>query len=957
MKTKLCTLILAFVASVGSIYAAYTNRVIVGDLKYLLDEDTKTAKVTYRYMSVDIGIPRYNQISDNEYWDIENANIPATIVYNEETYDVIGIGEYAFQHCDSLRSITIPSSITAIEHDAFRYCQNLSEIHISDIAAWCTNDYKDNNPLSLAHNLYLNDELITNLVIPEGVTSISEKAFYDCDNITSVIIPGSVTNIGKDAFRYCGNLKSATIGYCDIETSETPMNYMSIEEFAFYSSSLDTVIIGKNVANIEYSSFARIGSGLKSVTLYSDTLVSRAYRSNYTLGAFFGEYVEDYIIGEGVKSIGKYAFLLSSMKSITLPKSLTHIDTKAISSGRLEAIHISDLASWCAVTFASTDIETSNPLLEAHNLYLNDSLITDLVLPDNISSIGEWTFCGGSFNTITIPSNISNIGKKAFYACDSLTSVTFIDPHLNIGKEAFSKCANLKTVHTTDLSLWYHMNFATLTSNPLFYAHNLYCNGALVTDLIIPSSITSINNYVFCGGSNINSINIPSSVEYIGDGAFYRCTNLSSIEIPNSVKFIGKEAFMLCENLISVEMPDSLTSINDECFYYCGNLKAITLPNGITSIGVHAFGYCKSITEVTIPSGVTNIGTCAFTRCDSLASVSIPEGVSSIGQSAFCGTNLSSVILPNSLVEVKEYVFHECNNLEYIILLAETPPSVTHFDFFVSRSTPIYVPCGTLEAYMTTKWSSYNIQYQPNFYALNISSLDTLKGQVDSEGNICVTTLSAIPKEGNYFVQWSDGNTENPRTITLTQDTTITAIFATQTFTITFVDDNDTILSSQEYEYGSTIVPPTDPIKTNDAQYTYTFAGWSPQFVAVTSDATYKATYTSTLNEYTITFMNEDSILSADMWEYGSTPVYRGSTPTKAEDERYTYTFDAWTPEIVSVVADATYTATFTATEKTEAIENIMDNSSMPTKYIDNNNIYILMPNGKKYSIIGEIVK
>ena len=151
-------------------------------------------------------------------------------------------------------------------------------------------------------------------------------------------------------------------------------------------------------------------------------------------------------------------------------------------------------------------------------------------------------------------------------------------------------------------------------------------------------------------------------------------------------------------------------------------------------------------------------------------------------------------------------------------------------------------------------------------------------------------TFSATPNTSFYFVQWSDGNTDNPRTIVLTQDTTITAIFATQTFMVTFANDNDTILSSQEYEYGAI-------------------------------------------------------------------PIYNGTTPTKTEDEKYTYMFKGWTPEIVPVVEDATYTATYIATKKTEAIDSVTDAPITPIRYMDNGNVYILMPDGKKYSILGELVK
>ena len=103
--------------------------------------------------------------------------------------------------------------------------------------------------------------------------------------------------------------------------------------------------------------------------------------------------------------------------------------------------------------------------------------------------------------------------------------------------------------------------------------------------------------------------------------------------------------------------------------------------------------------------------------------------------------------------------------------------------------------------------------------------------------------------------------------------------------------------------------------------------------------------------------MSGDSVLSADLWEYGKKPIYRGKKPTKAEDDKYTYTFNGWSPEIVAVVGDATYMATFTAVEKIEAVDNVYDRSTMPSKIVDNGTVYILMPNGKKYSIIGELIK
>ena len=163
-----------------------------------------------------------------------------------------------------------------------------------------------------------------------------------------------------------------------------------------------------------------------------------------------------------------------------------------------------------------------------------------------------------------------------------------------------------------------------------------------------------------------------------------------------------------------------------------------------------------------------------------------------------------------------------------------------------------------------------------------------------------------------------------PEVATVTGNAQYTATYTQvrNKYKVTFVDeDGTTVLSEAEYEYGTAaadIVKPEDPTKPATGENTYTFAGWTPEIVAVTAAATYTATYTSTTNVYTIKFVNDDgTVLQNTQVTYGTTPAYQGETPTKAADGDFIYTFDKWTPEIVAATADATYTASYTTTART----------------------------------------
>ena len=171
-----------------------------------------------------------------------------------------------------------------------------------------------------------------------------------------------------------------------------------------------------------------------------------------------------------------------------------------------------------------------------------------------------------------------------------------------------------------------------------------------------------------------------------------------------------------------------------------------------------------------------------------------------------------------------------------------------------------------------------------------------------------------------------------PEVAAVTGDVTYTATFTAETnkYTITFLNEDGAVLQSGEVAYGEVPTAPADPTKEATAQCTYTFAGWTPEIVSVTGDATYTATFTETVNTYTVTWKNEDGTLleTDENVPYGADPSYDGETPVKAADAQYTYTFSAWDNDLTPVTGDVTYTAVFSSTVNTYTIKWLAEDGS-----------------------------
>ena len=227
------------------------------------------------------------------------------------------------------------------------------------------------------------------------------------------------------------------------------------------------------------------------------------------------------------------------------------------------------------------------------------------------------------------------------------------------------------TAHTT-ISVTFkkkQANIALLDIDAGGYLKGVIDKDALVGDLIIPDTVTSISDNAFAGCQGLTSVTIPNGVTSIGRGTFYDCLNLTHITIPDSVTEIEQLAFIGCSGLISITIPNGVTSIGSRAFEGCRKLTNIILPSSLTSIQSETFKDCKSLTNITIPNKVTIISSAAFENCVGLTQISIPSSVTKIDTGAFktC-SKLKQISIPNSVTIIGDFAFYRCTGLTNITL-------------------------------------------------------------------------------------------------------------------------------------------------------------------------------------------------------------------------------------------------------------------------------------------------
>ncbi len=609
---------------------------------------------------------------------------------------VTSIEHSAFSGCYNLEYVHLPASVTAIDGEflsrtaayicaetedcyaktyaekhgiEFRVCEgihfeNLPEIitdKCGDNLIWTLNTQKGELVISGTGDMWEFDgetpwypyrSLIESVVVEEGATSISNRAFAWCSNIETATLPDSLVTIGGYAFMGCENLETLTLGK-GIET------------------------IGEGGISL--------CRNLKNIRMY-----------------------------EGVTSVGDWAFAYNdSLEYVHFPKSVTEIGDNIFDT--ITPYICAETKNCYAKTYADEngiefrlcadhrEVPDVNDKICGENLTWSLDIETGVLTVSGTgdmynyssSEAAPWYSHQPYIKSVVIKDGATSIGDYAFTDLPNLTKVSMADTVLTIGHYAFEDCIGLKD--------------AEISKNAVSIGADAFDNCQSLTSVIIPDSVTKVSIYAFSSCDALESVVIGDGLEEISSHCFYNCGKLKYIEIGSNVTKICSNAFTLCSDLKTVVLPKTLESIAAYAFDYCNKLSSVYYEGTWEEWCEITFGYynsdllnasiyCNASAE-DVPDDGTNpdspennfewnlnkstgilyiygkgpmknyYGTVApwYIYQSQIKEVIIEEGITTIGDYAFNDfPGIVSVSLPQSLVSIGDYSFEDCKNLEYI---------------------------------------------------------------------------------------------------------------------------------------------------------------------------------------------------------------------------------------------------------------------------------------------------
>lgn len=718
-----------------------------------------------------------------------SLEIPASVTYNGTTYTINMIGSWVFAGCSDLSSVIIPNTVISIGSHAFQNCSGLSYI-----------------------------------TIPSSITTIGDDAFMDCTGLTSVIIPNSVTSIGECAFQGCIGLTSIAVESGNT-TYDSRLNCNAIIETA--TNTLITGCMNTTIPNTVTSigNFAfNYCSGLTSITIPNGVTSIGFSAFGHCIG------LTSIIIPNSLTSIGELAFLsCSGLISVTIQDGVTSIGSSAFEH-----------------CYSLTTISIPNSVTSiGATAFRECNSLTSITLPAGITSIEDHTFSDcNNLTSVTIPGGVTSIGWQAFKNCISLDTVFMMPLEApSLGSNAFSNNASGRVfiLHGCSYDNYYNNSSWTSFRNYLREAIINYNLNLSVNDYMFGT----VNVIPGPGNRNIrcDSSVVIQATDYYG---YFDHWSTGSTANPDTIYLVGDSTVIAYFTGLTVLSSDSergtashikigdhldrIIATPNYGYHFdhwsngsTANPDTIHLVGDSTIIAYferNTYHLTAEVNDASLGSLTMPLGDSALYQ-DTLMVVASPIEHYHVGD--WYGMNIIRISANKDTVWVKmanncivtcnfAINYYTVNVSSNDIIRGMVESNGTRFAY----GTPCTVTATAYTGYTFYGWSN-GVTANPytfavvgdveltalfvaegeDVYTVTVVSADPAMGSVSGGGqavNGGSVTIRAIPNEGYRFLNWQDGNTDNPRVVTVTSDITYTAYFESTTQGIFNVDENKIIV-------------------------------------------------------------------------------------------------------------------------------------------------------------------
>ncbi|MBR4003051.1 MAG: leucine-rich repeat protein [Clostridia bacterium] len=614
---------------------------------------------------------------------------------NIEIMNATLIDSYGVNTCTSLKTITLPKSLTSVTAYAFQYSDSLEKVYYKgEINDWAVISFGNNtsNPMYYAQQFYLESDKINEvtklnltaenigyaafygfnnvdeIIINESVKTIGNNAFFGCSKVTTIDVPTTVTKIGSSAFGNWYSLESIKLPFVGTDRTSNEST-ASVFGYVFGGSGEQMTSVTQNYSPYSTHTYM-LPTALKTVEIYDGNLKYAGFSGCTTL--------ETIVISSQTTTLTRSLFSgCTNLKNLTLPKSIKTTDTNVFNNNNaLDNVYYNGtLEDWNKITFTAG---SSNPMGYADHFFIKNGEdweeVTELDLTD-LETIGDYAFYGfNNITTINLSTNLQTIGTYSFAYCSNVNEIVVPDSVTGIGYNAFGACTSLATITLPFVGA---STTATGSSNILGFLFDINTEGTTATHQQYSSS-SSDTKFI---PTTLKTVNISGGK--IGYGTFYNCETIETISLSDSITNLGIYSFYGCTKLKNINIPGVVT-IQDKAFYQCTTLESITLPKSIKTIKDGAFVTNSSLfTNVYFKGTINEWANIAFASSTanplySAEHLYIEEsegvwkeinsldltGLETISEYSFYGfEGLSELVIGNTLKIIPTSAFYSCINL------------------------------------------------------------------------------------------------------------------------------------------------------------------------------------------------------------------------------------------------------------------------------------------------------